>query len=107
MPYANEDFPNSTVGEIITYFMDFVDTLAAGETITSASVTTAVAALSTTSDPNAALVATGPASITGTIVGQKFAGMVFNVTYLVEFIANTSQGNEIICYSHFFTDQPC
>jgi hypothetical protein len=106
MPYAGEDFSNATVGETITYFIDFTPTLATGETITGASVTSAVAVNSTTNDPSAAAVATGPASISGNIVGQKFAGMVLNVTYLVTFIANTSQGNEIICYSHFFTDQP-
>lgn len=106
MPYVGEDFPNATVGETITYFLDFTDTLASGETLTGASVTTAVAIDSEVNDPSAATVATGPASISGNIIGQKFENMVLGVKYLVTFTGDTSQGNVVISYTHFFTDQP-
>jgi hypothetical protein len=106
MPYTGTDFPNATVGEVITYFIDFTTDLAAGETITASTVTCEVASDSTVNDPNAANVVTGPSAISGNIIGQKFMSMVFGVKYLVEFTASTSQGNEAIWWSHFFTDEP-
>jgi hypothetical protein len=106
MPYQGTDFSNATVGETVTYSMDFTDSLATGETLVSATVTCAVAADSTVNDPNAATVATGLASISGNIVTQAFMSMVFGVKYLTTFKATTSQGEVEIWWSHFFTDEP-
>jgi hypothetical protein len=108
MPYLGTDFPNATVGETITYFVDFTTDLGSGETLTGATVTVGIAADSLVNDPNAAAVATGPAIIlAGTnIVGQSFMSMVFGVKYLVTFTATTSLGNKSIWWSHFFTDEP-
>jgi hypothetical protein len=106
MPYQGSDFSNATVGEAITYFMDFTDSLASGETIISATVTCGIASDSTVNDPNFASVPTGPSSIAGNVVGQKFISMVFGVKYVVTFSATTNQGNVNIWWSHFFTDEP-
>ena len=106
MPYAGSDFPIATAAEKISYFFDFTGSLAAGETVSSATWTAAVAADSETPDSNAANIVFGSASITGNVVGQQFTTLVNGVKYLVVCTANTNQGNILIPYSHFMVDIP-
>lgn len=106
MPYAGSDFPMADLGEIITYFFDFTFALAVGETIVGASWTCATASDSVLADSFASSRIIGPPSITGNIVGQRFAGYLPGVKYLVEATAATSFKNNITCWSHFYCDQP-
>lgn len=106
MPYAGSDFPIATTAEKLTYFFDFTGMLASGETVASASWSAAVAIDSTVFDPSAAGIVSGAASITGNVVGQQFTSLVNGVKYLVTCTAITTQGNILICYSHFAVDIP-
>jgi hypothetical protein len=79
--------------ESIIVSMDFTKLLSAGESITSAS-TTSAAVIS--SDPNAGDMITGPTTVTGNISSQRIEGGLSGVTYLLSAIAVTDQGNTIV-----------
>lgn len=106
MPYAGSDFPMADFGSTVTYFFDFTFALFTGETVTAASWTCATATDSQVADASASSRISGPASITGAVVGQKFTGYLAGVKYLVEATATTSLGNSITCWSHFYCDSP-
>lgn len=98
------DFPNAHVGEIITYFFDFSDDLASDETIATSTWQASVAADSEVADPSAASIVSGAASITGNVSGQRFAGFVGGVKYLVEATIVTNQTNTLNFWSHIYCE---
>jgi hypothetical protein len=107
MPYAGSDFPPADFGEVVSYFFDFTNTLAAGETLVTAVWTAAVANNSPVFDSGAAAIVKGSAWLSGNITGQQFYNMVVNVRYLVTATVTTSNGNTLICYSHISCEKPC
>lgn len=106
MPYAGDDFPNADVGEVITYYFDFTGALAQGEAISGAIWAASVAPDSEAYDTSAATIVSGPALISGNIIGQRFSGQVSGVKYLVTASAVTNLANTLITYSHFFCETP-
>ena len=106
MPYAGSDFPVATAGEKIPYFFDFTNTLGVGETIISATWSAAVTVNSTVNDPTPSDILSGPAGITGNIVGQEFTNLIKGVKYLLTCTATTNTGNIQVSYTHLTIDGP-
>ena len=90
-------FQEKAVGESKILTFDFLSHLAVGESISTASVSTAV--YSGTDGSPSSLVS-GGATISGSKVTQKIVGGVAGVVYLVTCSVTTSAGQEL-CYSGY------
>jgi hypothetical protein len=81
--YVGADFSPVDVGEVISEAFDFVNDLAAGDSIASVSLTCSVAAESTAVDPGPASRLLGTPGFSVTVTFQRFSGMLSGVTYLL------------------------
>lgn len=79
---------------------DFTNDLATGDTVTGASVNFTVQ-VGVDSNPSSRLV--GSPSISTPIVTQRIAGLLAGVTYILQIIATTAQGDTLSLYSRI----PC
>lgn len=80
-------------GETITYAMDFVNVLATGETISSASVGISVYR---GTDASSASVLSGASSISGSQIRQVCTLGVDGVIYRLRFVASTSSARFLV-----------
>lgn len=87
------NFTPKRAGETEVFTVDFSALLATGETITSAAWSISVVS---GSDPSAASMIDGSASISGSKVSQLITGGVSDVTYAPICTANTSLGQVLI-----------
>lgn len=103
--YIGQDFFPFDSTESIVVGIDFVNDLAAGDTIDSATVTCTVADDSQVSDPDPqSRIAGGPFYPTNTQVTWRFASPVAGCKYLITVTATTTTGAEIITD---YTHAPC
>ena len=79
--------------ESITVSIDFANLLATGETISSASFTSAV---STGQDTNPSAMISGSTTVTGTICMQRVIGGLAGVSYIISAVALTNLGNTYV-----------
>jgi hypothetical protein len=101
--YVGQDFDPSDVGEDELYTFDFVNDVACGETIVTA--TWSCAAVDG-QDPDAASRVVGPASWLGTETTQRVAGMLAGVRYRLLASAFTTFGNTKHLWSHVTSGNP-
>lgn len=104
MAYAGKDFaPPANPEESEVYAIDFALQLLPGETISTVTWNMLVAAKSAAPDATPQSRRSGSATINGTVVSQRLAGMLAGVTYVTQAIVATSFGNTLEVYSHI----PC
>lgn len=101
--YVGSDFQASDAGESEIYSFDFVNDIAAGETLGTATFT--LATVSGT-DSNPSLHIQGSAQITGTIAMQRISGLLNGVTYAIQALVTTSNANVLSLWSHIIVGTP-
>lgn len=106
--YTGKDFQPSDPQESETYAFDFVRDLAVGETITAATWTLTVAALSLVNDPTPAARLSGVAQFSGQITSQRIVGLLAGVLYEVQAVVTTSAAspNTVSLWSHIYCRAP-
>lgn len=104
--YAGVDFSPVDVGEVISEAFDFVNDLAAGDSIASVVWTCSVSTESTGTDPAPASRLLGPSGISGTVVSQRFSGFLAGVTYTLLAQITTAFGDKLDLWSHVFCETP-
>lgn len=88
-------FPPKYLIELVNYLFPFISALAVGETISSQAVSCTVFS---GTDPNAAAMVTGPATVVnGTSVQQGIQGGVAGVIYSLNCVITTSLGQALGC----------
>ena len=85
--------PVKNQNSVIFVSFDFISSLIAGETLTSASV---VATVASGEDATPSAIVSGAATITGLVVNQKIIDGVVGVIYLLSCACMTSLGNSIV-----------
>lgn len=105
--YLGVDYFPFDATEGIVLGIDFVNDLAAGDSISSAVITASVAADSQVTDatPSARVVA-GPSYLGSSIVTYKFASPVAGCKYLISITATTAANELITDYTHLFCEVP-
>jgi|GEM_PF-2347188 len=100
--YVGRDFDPLQVVEKDSFSLDFVNNLAAGETLLSAEWECEVFQASEEPDPDAATRLVGAATVTGTTTSQ-FVGNepVVGCTYVLTAIVETSLGKTLSMWSKF------
>lgn len=98
--YCGRDFDPADSSENEIYTLDFVNDLAAGEQLSSATWTCAVAPDSRVQDASAPSRLSGGASVSGTQTTQRVTGLVAGAKYILRAVATTDQSNERVLYSH-------
>lgn len=104
--YCGRDFDPADQSESEPYTLDFVNDLAAGETLTSATWTCAVAPDSRAQDASASTRLSGSAATSGTQTSQRVVGLLPGVKYILRAVAVTNQGNTRVLYSHVTGQAP-
>lgn len=100
--YTGKDFQPSDPQESETYAFDFVRDLAVGETVTAATWTLTVAALSLVTDSSPASRLSGAAQFTGQVTTQRIVGLQAGVLYAVQAVITSSSGNIVSLWSHIY-----
>lgn len=91
------DFSDTTPAQSATYSIDFVNDLAAGDSISSA--LWQILAIST-ADSNPQSHAVGSPTIVGTEVRQVCSGLLTGVLYTMRALVVTANGNRVSLFSH-------
>lgn len=104
--YVGADFSPVDVGEVISEAFDFVNDLAAGDSIASVAWSCTVSAESTGTDSAPATRMSGTPNIIGTATYQRFAGMLPGVTYLLLATVTTTLGDQLKLWSHVYCSTP-
>lgn len=108
MPYAGQDFSPTGIGSIELFSFDYVNLLASGETISSATWT---ATLSSGTDDSPNSIVSGSATISGSVVTQLIdltdTAQVINANaYLLTCAAETSLGQTLLIWAHLVAITP-
>lgn len=104
--YVGRDFDPSDTPESEPYCFDFVKDLPDGDTITGAVWTCAVAAISEAVDATPASRLSGSATFQGTKTFQRVVGLQPGVTYRLQAVVTTQQGNSISLWAHVEATPP-
>lgn len=90
---SRDTWPPKAAGATKNFEFDFISDLAAGETLSGATVT---ATVWSGNDGNPSGLISGAASISGTVVTQKLTGGVAGNIYAVTCTATTSAGQTLV-----------
>lgn len=104
MPYAGQDFTDTTPAEIRNYGLNFAKLLLPGETL----LGTPAISLSVVSgvDPNVSSRLSGTPSILGTVVFQQLKTLQPFCTYLLSASVQNSKGETLQMWSHVTCNNP-
>lgn len=98
--YVGRDFDPSDIGESERFSFDFINDVEAGDTITGATWTCGVAAISEGADDGAAACINGPPVFTGTKTTQRVSGLKAGVTYVLRADVTTAKGDLVALWAH-------
>lgn len=105
--YLGVDYFPFDATEGIVLGIDFVNDLAPGDSVSSATITSTVAADSQVTDPTpAARIVAGPSYLGTTIVTYKFQSPVAGCKYLISCTATTANNETITDYTHLPCEVP-
>ena len=98
--FVGRDFDRSDNGESERFSFDFVNDIEAGDTITGATWSCAVAAKSAGTDANAAGCISEVAIFTGTKTTQRVSNLQPGVIYMLRADVVTAKGDLVALWSH-------